>query len=70
MNLKILYESPLIKLLNLLVFLDSFILIFVGVGVKGSSGMVFGFGYGLVGGITAILAFNMIVISLIAFTAR
>jgi hypothetical protein len=56
--------------MNALVFVDSFILIFVGVGIKGESGIAFGAGYGIAGGVTAILAFNMIVASLISFASR
>lgn len=70
MNLKILYETPILKLMNILVFLDTFILIFIGVGLKGESGMAFGAGYGLIGGVSSIFAFNAIVIALITFTSR
>jgi hypothetical protein len=70
MNLKVLYQTPVLKLMNSLVFVDSFILIFLGVGIKGNQGLGFGMFYGLLGGITAILAFNMVVVALITTNTR
>jgi hypothetical protein len=70
MNLKVLYQTPVLKLMNILVFADSFILISVGVGLQGNQGLAFGVIYGLLGGITAVLAFNMVVITMIMTSTR
>lgn len=56
--------------MNILVFADSFLLIFVGVGMKGGQGIVFGVIYGLLGGITAALMFDVVVIALIMMSTR
>lgn len=70
MNLRVLYKTPVLKLMNGLVFTDSFILIFLGVGFKGDQGIAFGAGYGLIGGIAAILMFNAVVVALISMSTR
>jgi hypothetical protein len=69
-NLRVLYKTPVLKLMNGLVFADSFILIFIGVGMKGDQGIVFGALYGLLGGICAALMFNVAVASLIMLSSR
>lgn len=56
--------------MNILVFADSFLLIFVGVGMKGNQGMAFGVIYGLLGGITAALMFDVAVMALIMMSTR
>jgi hypothetical protein len=56
--------------MNGLVFIDSFLLIFVGVGMKGDQGIMFGVIYGLLGGISAALMFNVAVASLILLLSR
>jgi hypothetical protein len=66
----VLYQTPVLKLMNILVFADSFILILIGVGMKGNQGMAFGLIYSLLGGIAAALMFNMCVISLIILSSR
>jgi len=70
MNLRVLYQTPVLKLMNGLVFADSFILILLGVGFQGDQGLAFGVIYGLVGGITAVLAFNTVVIAMIMMSTR
>ena len=65
-----LYQTPVLKLMNVLVFVDSFLLIFVGVGVKGDQGMTFGLIYGLLGGITAALMFDAAVMAMITMSTR
>lgn len=65
-----LYRTPVLKLMNVLVFADSFLLIFVGVGVKGDQGMAFGLIYGLLGGITAALMFDAAVMAMITMSTR
>jgi hypothetical protein len=70
MNLKVLYQTPVLKLMNILVFVDSFILISIGVGLQGNQGLAFGAVYGLLGGITAVLAFNMVVVAMIIMNTR
>jgi hypothetical protein len=70
MNLRVLYQTPVLKLMNGLVFADSFILIFLGVGFQGDQGLGFGAIYGLLGGITAVLAFNMVVVAMIMMSTR
>jgi len=69
-NLRVLYKTPVLKLMNGLVFADSFLLIFVGVGVKGDQGMAFGALYGLLGGITAALMFDVAVMAMITLSTR
>jgi hypothetical protein len=69
-NLRVLYQTPVLKLMNGLVFADSFLLIFIGVGMKGNQGIVFGVIYGLLGGITAALMFNIAVVLLIMLSSR
>jgi hypothetical protein len=66
----VLYQTPVLKLMNGLVFADSFLLIFVGVGMNGDQGIAFGVIYGLLGGITAALMFNVAVIALIMMSSR
>jgi hypothetical protein len=66
----VLYQTPVLKLMNILVFADSFLLIFVGVGMKGDQGIVFGLIYGLLGGITAALMFDVAVMAMIAMSSR
>ena len=70
MNLRVLYQTPVLKLMNGLVFADSFILIFLGVGFQGDQGLAFGALYGLLGGITAVLAFNVVVLAMIMLSTR
>jgi hypothetical protein len=70
MNLRVLYKTPVLKLMNILVFADSFLLIFVGVGMKGDQGMIFGLIYGLLGGITAALMFDVAVMAMITMATR
>jgi hypothetical protein len=70
MNLKVMYQTPVLKLMNALVFIDTFILIFIGVGLKGSQGMVFGMGYGILGGLAATLMFNVMVFAVIAMKSK
>ena len=70
MNVKILYETPILKIMNVLVFLDTFILIAIRVGFMGDSGIAIGVGYGLAGGIAAILMFNVLVFAVINFTTH
>lgn len=70
MNLRVLYQTPVLKLMNGLVFVDSFILIFLGVGFQGDQGIGFGAIYGLLGGITAVLAFNVVVVAMILMNTR
>ncbi|MGA9140963.1 MAG: hypothetical protein WBZ29_12110 [Methanocella sp.] len=70
MNLKVLYQTPVLKLMNCLVFVDSFLLITLGVGIKGNQGLGFGVLYGLLGGISAILAFNIVVVAMIKASSR
>ncbi|MCD1294121.1 hypothetical protein CUJ83_03820 [Methanocella sp. CWC-04] len=60
MNLKILYENPILKMMSFLVFFDSFILLFVGLGIKGGAGIELGLIYGILGGLVAMIAFNLI----------
>jgi hypothetical protein len=66
----VLYRTPVLKLMNILVFADSFLLIFVGVGMKGDQGMAFGVIYGLLGGITAALMFDIAVVAPIMMSTR
>jgi hypothetical protein len=66
----VLYQTPVLKLMNILVFVDSFLMIFVGVGMKGGQGMVFGLVYGLLGGFTAALMFDVALIALITMSSR
>jgi hypothetical protein len=66
----VLYQTPVLKLMNGLVFADSFLLIFVGVGMNGNQGIAFGVLYGLAGGITAAMMFNVAVIALIVMSSR
>jgi hypothetical protein len=66
----VLYQTPVLKLMNGLVFADSFILIFIGVGMQGNQGIAFGLIYGLIGGITAALMFNVAVVALIMMSSR
>ncbi len=56
--------------MNILVFADSFLLIFVGVGMNGNQGIAFGVIYGILGGITAAMMFNVAVIALIMMSSR
>lgn len=70
MNLKILYENWLLKMLSLLVFLDSFLLIFVGMGVKGGTDLLFSAIYGFLGGVVAMAAFNVMAIIVIAWGSK
>ncbi|HEY3273343.1 MAG TPA: hypothetical protein VGJ92_06250 [Methanocella sp.] len=56
--------------MNILVFADSFLLIFVGVGMKGSQGMAFGLIYGLLGGMVAAMMFDVAVMALITMSSR
>lgn len=65
MNLKILYENPLLKMLSLLVFFDSFILVFIGVGVKAGMGIMYGTACGIAGGLVAMVVFNVISAALV-----
>ena len=65
-----LYQTPVLKLMNILVFADSFILIFIVVGMKWQQGIGFGTIYGLLGGITAALMFNVAVAALIMLSSR
>ena len=69
-NLRVLYRTPVLKLMNILVFVDSFLLILVGVGFKGNQGIAFGAIYGLIGGVTAMLMFNIAVVALIVMSVR
>ena len=64
------YQLPILKMMNILVFVDTFLLIFLGVGVKGDMGFVFGVGYGLVGGVASLLMFNAIVLAFIVLKSR
>jgi hypothetical protein len=66
----VLYQTPVLKLMNGLVFTDSFILIFIGVGMKGDQGIAFGTVYGLIGGLAAILMFNVAIVALIMLSSR
>jgi predicted tellurium resistance membrane protein TerC len=66
----VLYQTPVLKMMNILVFADSFLLIFVGVGMNGSQGIAFGVIYGILGGITAAMMFNVAVIALIMMSSR
>jgi hypothetical protein len=66
----VLYQTPVLKMMNILVFADSFLLIFVGVGMKGDQGIVFGLIYGLLGGITAAMMFDVAVMAMIAMSSR
>jgi hypothetical protein len=68
--LRVLYQTPVLKLMNILVFADSFLLIFVGVGMKGNQGMAFGLIYGLLGGTTAAAMFDVAVMAMIAISLR
>lgn len=70
MNLKILYQTPVLKLMNALVFLDTFILVLIGVGLKGDMGLIFGAGYGILGGLAATLMFNVLVAAVITMKSR
>lgn len=70
MNLKVMYETPVLKLMNALVFIDTFILIFIGVGLKGEQGMIFGMGYGIIGGLAATLMFNVMIFAVIAMKSK
>jgi hypothetical protein len=70
MNLKVMYETPVLKLMNALVFIDTFILIFIGVGLKGDQGLIFGMGYGIIGGLAAALMFNVMVFAVIAMKSK
>ncbi len=56
--------------MNVLVFADSFLLIFVGVGVKGDQGIAFGMIYGLIGGLAAIMMFDAAIVALIMLTSK
>ncbi|WP_158308919.1 hypothetical protein [Methanocella arvoryzae] len=56
--------------MNALVFLDTFILITIGVGVKGEMGLVFGMGYGILGGLAAALMFNVLILALVTMKSR
>lgn len=56
--------------MNLLVFADSFLMVFLGVGFKGNQGIGFGFAFGLAGGIAAVLMFNVAVVALITLSSR
>jgi hypothetical protein len=67
---RVLYQTPVLKLMNILVFADSFILILIGVGMKGSQGIAFGVIYGLIGGIIAALMFDAAVMMLIMLSTR
>jgi hypothetical protein len=69
-NLRILYQTPVLKLMNIMVFADSFLMIFIGVGMMGSGGIPFGIIYGLIGGITAAAMFDVAVIALIMLSTR
>ncbi len=70
MDLRMLYKTTVLKLMNALVFCDSFLLIFIGVGFKGDQGLVFGFIYGLIGGVVAMLMFDVAVVAMITMSAR
>jgi len=70
MNLRVMYKTPILKLMNALVFIDTFFLIFIGVGFKGDMGMVFGIIYGLIGGIVSILMFNVMIFAFIMMKSR
>ena len=68
--MRVLYRTPVLKLMNVLVFADSFLLIFVGVGVRGDQGMAFGLLYGILGGITAALMFDAAVMAMITMSLK
>lgn len=70
MDLRIMYQLPILKMMNALVFVDTFALIFLGIAVKGEMGFLFGAGYGLAGGIASLLMFNMIVLAFILLKSR
>ena len=70
MNFKLIYQTPVLKLMNALVFLDTFILIFIGVGLKGDMGFIFGAGYGILGGLAAALMFNVLILAVITMKSR
>jgi len=70
MNLRVMYKTPILKLMNALVFIDTFVLILIGVGFKGDMGIAFGIIYGLVGGIASILMFNVMIFSFIMMKSR
>lgn len=65
-----LYQTPVLKLMNGLVFADSFILIFIGMGVKGGQDIGFSAVYGMLGGLIAALMFNVVVLALIMLSSR
>ena len=70
MDLRMLYRTTVLKLMNALVFCDSFLLIFIGVGFRGGQGITFGFIYGLVGGLVAMLMFDVAVVAMIVLSTR
>ena len=70
MNLKVMYQTPVLKLMNALVFIDTLILIFIGVGVNGTMGIIFGTGYGVLGGLAAALMFNVMVFAVILLKSK
>lgn len=70
MNLTVMYKTPVLKLMNALVFVDTFILILIGVGIKGSMGFIFGVGYGIIGGLAATLMFNVMILAVITLNSK
>jgi len=70
MNLRVMYKTSILKLMNAFVFIDTFVLILIGVGFKGDMGIAFGIIYGLVGGIASILMFNVMIFSFIMMKSR
>lgn len=70
MNLKVIYKTPVLKMMNALVFLDTFILIFIGVGLNGGMGFIFGAGYGILGGLAATLMFDILVVAVMTLKSR
>lgn len=70
MDLRMLYKTTVLKLMNALVFCDSFLLIFIGVGFRGDQGITFGFIYGLIGGFVAMLMFDVAVVAMIVLSTR
>ena len=67
MDVKKLLGQPVLKLMNVLVFIDSFILVFVGVCVKGGQSIIFGALYGAISGAVALLLFDAAIVLMLTF---
>jgi hypothetical protein len=60
LDLRLLYKNQLLKLMSFLVFIDSFILLFLGIGIKNSQGITDGLIFGVIGGFFALFIFNIL----------